>query len=71
MNSIQNPSSVTNPTMEPYCILLPLAMPYNETNRKLTNNLLQPDNFTNGKKMENGEPKTDFDTYKLALFEIH
>ena len=23
-NSIQNPSTMTNPTMEPYCILLPL-----------------------------------------------
>ena len=23
VNSVQNPSSVTNPTKEPYCILLP------------------------------------------------
>ena len=26
VNSIQNPSTVTNPTMEPYCILLPLML---------------------------------------------
>ena len=35
----KNPSTVTNPTMELYCILLPLAyvaVPYNVTNRKLT-----------------------------------
>ena len=33
MNSIQNPSTVTNPTMEPYCrpILLPLTLPCRTT----------------------------------------
>ena len=31
VNSIQNPSTVTNPTMEPNCILLPLTLPYRTT----------------------------------------
>ena len=31
INSIQNPSTVTNPTMEPYCILLPLTSPCHTT----------------------------------------
>ena len=26
MNSIQNPFTLTNPTMEPYCTLLPLML---------------------------------------------
>ena len=34
VNSIQNPSTVTNPTMEPFCI--PIAMSCNVTNRELT-----------------------------------
>ena len=34
MSPIQNPSTVTNPTMEPYYFLLPLS--YNVTNRNLT-----------------------------------
>ena len=35
MYFIQNPSTVTNPTIEPYCIRLPLTtLPYNVTNRK-------------------------------------
>ena len=43
--SIQNPSTVTNLTMEPYCILLPLtyvAVSYNVTIRKLTTIFLFP-----------------------------
>ena len=31
VNSIQNPSTATNPTMEPYCILLPLTLPCRTT----------------------------------------
>ena len=43
VNSIQNPSTVTYPTMGLHCIFLPLttayvAVSYNVTNRKLTNN---------------------------------
>ena len=40
VNSIQNPSTVTTPTMEPYCRAYSSAtyvtVPYNVTNRKLT-----------------------------------
>ena len=31
VNSIQNPFTVTNPSMEPYCVLLPLKMPCRTT----------------------------------------
>ena len=36
VNSIQNPSTVTNPTMESYSSATYVALPYNVTNRKLT-----------------------------------
>ena len=50
VNSIQNPHTVTDPTMEPYCILLPqvyVAMPYNRTNRKLISEWVLNDTIWN------------------------
>ena len=39
VNSIQNPSTVINPTMKPYCILLPLTLPC-RTTWHITNSLI-------------------------------
>ena len=39
VNSIRNPSTVTNSTMEPFCILLPLTLPCRTTGQ-ITNSLL-------------------------------
>ena len=40
MNSIQHPSTVTNPAMASYCIILPLTLPY-PTKWQITNSLLE------------------------------
>ena len=41
VNSIQNPSTVTNQTMGPFCILLPLTLPC-RTTWQIANSLLSP-----------------------------
>ena len=53
VNSIQNPPTVTNPTMESY-ILLPLiyvVVPYNVTNRKLTRKYWSTDGLVGDVKL--------------------
>ena len=45
VNSIQNPSTVTNPTMQPYCILLPLTLPC-RTTWQIANSLLYVNDIT-------------------------